>query len=114
MTDAPERSAVRLLQGYLWHPKDADIDLENYLPRETEDAFVMWDEVAPPFAFFDNGEPSASQTVYQFTVLRLYDQKPDNDTLHAHAEAVSAALAPLLDSTPEGVGWDLREDLREL
>lgn len=112
--DAPQRSAVRLLQGYLWHPKGADLDLENYLPHELGEAHVMWDEVNAPFAFFENGEPSASQTFYQFTALRLYDTRPDNDTLHAHAETLSRSLTPLLEATPQGVGWQLWEDLREL
>lgn len=119
------RAAIRLLQGYVWHPEGADVDLEHFLPHdldlptppgqdESEDAHVLWDTVNPPFAFFENGEPTASQTFYQFTVLRVYDERPSNDTLHGDAEAASLALNPLLDGTPEGVGWQLWEDLREL
>lgn len=119
------RTAIRLLQGYIWHPETVDIDLEHYLPREldlptppglaeAEEAHVLWDQVDPPFAFFENGDPTATQTFYQFTVLRVYDERPSNEALHADAMAVSQALNPLLDGTPEGVGWQLWEDLREL
>lgn len=107
----------------MWHPADAEVDLELFLPRELElssgthedeDAHVLWDEVTPPFAFFENGEPTAGQTFYQFTVLRVYEEKPENEALHADALAASTALNPLLEATPEGVGWQLWEDLREL
>ncbi|MBZ9711990.1 DUF3208 domain-containing protein [Deinococcus multiflagellatus] len=121
------RAAVRLLQGYVWHPQEADIDLEQFLPHELdlpareaaedteqEAAHVLWDAVNPPFAFFENGEPTASQAFYQFTVLRVYDTRPSNDALHADASAASEQLSPLLDVTPEGVGWQLWEDLRDL
>ncbi|MFC4636812.1 DUF3208 domain-containing protein [Deinococcus hohokamensis] len=119
------RAAVRLLQGYVWHPVGADVDLDHYLPQEldlplppghndAEDAHVLWDEVQPPFAFFENGEPTASQTFYQFTVLRVYETRPSNDTLNADAAAASQALGPLLEQTPPGVGWQLWEDLRDL
>lgn len=124
-SQAGGRAAVRLLQGYVWHPRDADVDLHLFLPREldlparpsapdAEAAHVLWDEVNPPFAFFENGEPTASQAFYQFTVLRLYDDRPDNAALHRDAESASAALSPLLESTPLGVGWQLWEDLRDL
>ncbi|UBV44001.1 DUF3208 domain-containing protein [Deinococcus taeanensis] len=118
------RAAVRLLQGYVWHPQEADIDLENFLPHEldlagsdageNEGAHVLWDGVTAPFAFFENGEPTASQAFYQFTVLRVYGARPDNDALHADAEAASQMLEPLLSGTPAGVGWQLWEDLRDL
>lgn len=108
------RAAVRLLQGYLWHPQDADVDLEHYLPHELDEAHVLWDVVQPPFAFFENGEPTAGQVFYQFTVLRVYEVRPGGDALHADAEAASQALNPLLEATPQGVGWQLWEDLREL
>jgi Protein of unknown function (DUF3208) len=115
------RAAVRLLQGYLWHPSDPDgegafedFDLENYLPHELGEAKVLWDDVRPPFAFFENGEPTASQAFYQFTVLQLYDARPSATDLNADAQAASQALGPLLEATPTGVGWQLWEDLREL
>ncbi|WP_424950075.1 DUF3208 domain-containing protein [Deinococcus sp.] len=108
------RAAIRLLQGYLWHPAQTDLDLESYLPRELDEAYLLWDVVQPPFAFFENGEPTAQQTFYQFTVLQVYDARPDADDLNADAKAASDALAPLLEATPGGVGWQLWEDLREL
>ncbi len=108
------RAAIRLLQGYLWHPADADLDLESYLPRELDDAYLLWDVVRPPFAFFENGEPTAHQTFYQFTVLQVFDARPAAADLNADAKAASDALGPLLEATPGGVGWQLWEDLREL
>ena len=113
-TETAGRAAVRLLQGYVWHPRDLDVDLESYLPHELDEAYVLWDPVNPPFAFFENGEPTASQVFYQFTTLQMYDERPDADTMHAHAQAVSEALNPLLEGTPPGVGWQLWEDLRDL
>ncbi len=106
--------AIRLLQGYLWHPADADVELSAYLPGELAGAQLLWDEVRPPFAFFENGELSASQTFYQFTALRRYEGRPENETLHAHALALQGELSPRLEATPPGVGWQLWEDLREL
>lgn len=114
------RTAVRLLQGYLWHPGDEgneifeDFDLENYLPHELGEAHVLWDKVTPPFAFFENGEPTAAQAFYQFTVLQMYDARPSAENLNADALSASQGLGPLLDATPDGVGWQLWEDLREL
>lgn len=122
-SQAGGRAAIRLLQGYVWHPAGADLDLEQFLPRELdltphnsddENAHVLWDEVTPPFAFFENGEPTAGQTFYQFTVLRVYEERPSNEALHDDALAASTALNPLLEGTPEGVGWQLWEDLRDL
>lgn len=106
--------AVRLLQGYVWHPKDAPYALADLLPPDLAGAHLLWDVIAPPFAFFENGTLTSGQTFYQFTALRVYDQKPDNDTLHAQAQTLSDALAPLLGATPPEVGWQLLEDLREL
>lgn len=107
----------------MWHPQDAEVDLEQFLPRELdltpgtpedENAHVLWDDVTPPFAFFENGEPTAGQTFYQFTVLKVYEERPSNVALHDDALAASTVLNPLLEATPQGVGWQLWEDLREL
>ncbi|AFZ68907.1 DUF3208 domain-containing protein [Deinococcus peraridilitoris] len=114
MTESEELQPIRLLQGYLWHPRDAGIELSGYLPQELSGARLVWDEVTPPFAFFENGELTSSQVFYQFTTFRVYERRPDNDTLHAHAQGLSEALGPLLERTPPGVGWQLWEDLREL
>lgn len=105
---------MRLLQGYLWHPAQDELDLESYLPRELDEAYVLWDSVVAPFAFFENGEPTAGQTFYQFTVLRVYEERPGPEALHQDAQVVSEVLGPLLEATPPGVGWQLWEDLREL
>ncbi|WP_291426479.1 DUF3208 domain-containing protein [Deinococcus sp.] len=122
-SQAGGRAAIRLLQGYVWHPVGSDIDLEHYLPRELEltpaneddeNAHVLWDQLDPPFAFFENGEPTAGQTFYQFTVLRVYETRPSNEALHDDALSASQQLNPLLEGTPEGVGWQLWEDLRDL
>lgn len=113
-----ERNAVRLLQGYLWHPRDAALDLGEYLPHEFgADIHLLWDPLPQaPFAFFDDGTLSATQQVYQFTALLLTDESDEE------AEASAARLVPwlaaklqeLLERTPPGVGWQLFEDLRKL
>lgn len=107
-------TVVWLWQGHLWHPKAADIDLESYLPHELNEAHLLWDEIPAPFAFFDNGEPTSEHVFYQFTVLRSYEVAPSNEELHKHAAEISADLDPLLKTTPEGFGWQLMEDLRQL
>ena len=106
---ANKTRAVRLLQGYIWYPKDAQIDLTNYLPAQLEpDIYLLWDEVRPPFTFFDDGTLAATQHIFQFTAL----------TRHDNPEGLTAWLAEVLqeklEATPPGVGWQLMEDLREL
>ncbi|PYE56469.1 DUF3208 domain-containing protein [Deinococcus yavapaiensis] len=111
---ADSRVAVKLLQGYLWHPKDAPYTPADFLPSVLEDTNVLFDEITPPFAFFDDGTLTSTQAFYQFTALRLYDAKPDDATLHEHALRFSQALGPVLQETPRSLGWELWEDLREL
>ena len=102
--------ATRLLQGYIWYPKDADIDLGAYLPTELEgNIHLLWDEVRPPFAFFDDGTLAATQHIFQFTALTLHDDNPEGLT-----PWLAEVLQAKLEATPPGVGWQLMEDLREL
>jgi hypothetical protein len=104
---------VKLLQGYVWHPRDLDVDLGDYLPSRLDpDVHVLWDVMpAAPFTFFDDGTLSATQRVYQLTALRFVgpDEEP-GALLPWLAETLQAAL----ETTPEGVGWQVMEDLREL
>jgi hypothetical protein len=104
--------AVRLLQGYIWHPRTEDIDLAHYLPRTLEpDIHILWDEMPrAPFTFFDDGTLSSTQKVYQFTVLRRTE---DEDT-SGLVPWVAETLQKKLESTPASVGWQIFEDLREL
>ena len=104
-----EPKATRLLQGYIWYPKDADIDLGDYLPRTLEpDIHVLWDEVRPPFTFFDDGTFAATQHIFQFTVLTR-SENPEGLT-----PWLAEVLQEKLETTPPGVGWQVLEDLREL
>lgn len=104
-----EERATRLLQGYIWYPKDADIDLSDYLPKELEGGIhLLWDEVRPPFAFFDDGTLAATQHIFQFTALTL------NDNPEGLTPWLAEVLQEKLLATPPGVGWQLMEDLREL
>jgi len=117
MADSPETVgtvAVRLLQGYLWHPAIPALDLGAYLPRRLGGVDLLWDRVPAPFAFFENGELTASQVFYQFTLLRVYQARPDAGQLGSDARQASEELGPLLEATPPGVGWQLWEDLRDL
>ena len=105
--------AMKLIQGYIWHPKEQPIDLFDYLPRELSGAVhVLMDPMpAAPFAFFDDGTLSATQQVYQLTVMRIV---PPGEDPAAGLQAVAAELQEHLNTTPEGVGWQLMEDLREV
>ena len=111
MSDAADKTkAVRLLQGYIWYPKDAEIDLGDYLPTQLEpDIHLIWDEVRPPFTFFDDGTLSATQHIFQFTALTLRGDNPEGLT-----PWLAETLQAKLEATPPGVGWQLLEDLREL
>ncbi|HWG84677.1 MAG TPA: DUF3208 family protein [Deinococcales bacterium] len=110
MTEQREGSAIKLLQGYLWHPRDAE---PPALPAALPGGFSLaLDEVPAPFAFFDNGEPAANQAFYQLTVLEVYPETPDNETLHRRANQASLELDPILNATDRSVGWSLSEDLR--
>jgi hypothetical protein len=107
------RRAVRLLQGYVWHPRGAVVELGDHLPRTLPgDVHVLWDPMpAAPFTFFDDGTLSATQQVYQLTVLRFLDDADDpTGALAWVVERLQAAL----ETTPEGVGWQIMEDLRDV
>lgn len=105
-----EAKAIRLLQGYIWYPKDAEIDLADYLPEQLEpDIHLLWDEVRPPFAFFDDGTLAATQHIFQFTALTRGSDNPEGLT-----PWLAEVLQERLEATPPGVGWQLLEDLREL
>ncbi len=106
--------ALRLLQGYLWQPKELAFDPKGALPDRVEvlgeEILLLLDPVTPPFAFFDDGTPTESQRFFQFTALWLGESAPPPGLVAALADA----LQPLLEATPEGVGWLLFEDLREV
>lgn len=103
---------IKLLQGYVWHPAEwAAFDLFAHLPRRLEpDVHVLADPLPrPPFTFFDDGTPSASQTVYQLTVMTFdVDEAEAGRLVPWLAEVLQRAL----EGTPEGVGWQVMEDLR--
>ncbi len=104
--------AVRLFQGYLWHPRGAPLDPKALLPEEVEGARLLLDEVPPPVPFFEDGTPTSGQRFYQLTLLVLSEAPPE--ALKPLAERVAGALQPLLEDLPQGVGWLLLEDLRPL
>lgn len=105
--------AMKLIQGYIWHPREQPLDLFDYVPHQLTGAVhVLMDAMpAAPFAFFDDGTLSATQTVYQLTVMRIVAAGENPAT---GLEAVAAELQEHLNTTPEGVGWQLMEDLREV
>ncbi len=105
--------AFRLIQGYLWHPRGASLDMTALLPATLgPDVHLLLDAMpSAPFAFFDDGTPSATQVVYQLTVLAIV--QPGHDP----AEFLRSAAEHLethLNATPQGVGWQLMSDLREV
>ena len=105
-----ERIAMKLLQGYVWHP----VTLERpALPDHLHmGAFLLLDAIRAPFAFFENGEPTETQVFYQLTVLEVYPAWPDNDAMSARALLASQELDPILNATDPSVGWSISEDLR--
>ncbi|HLR45642.1 MAG TPA: DUF3208 family protein [Deinococcales bacterium] len=111
----PEQKAVRLLQGYVWHPREEDIDLGDWLPRTLPGSIsVLWDPLPrAPFTFFEDGTPSSTQVVYQFTVVVL-TFAGDDDDLEGMLPWVAEQLQERLEDTPAGVGWAISEDLRPL
>ena len=106
---------VRLLQGYLWHPRDLELDLADWLPESMPGGVhLLWDPLdRPPFAFFDDGTPSSTQVVYQFTVL-IRTWQGDEEDFSAMLPGLAEQLQEKLELTPPGVGWSLSEDLRPL
>ena len=108
--------AVRLLQGYLWLPHELEWEPELELPPVVElneaKVSLLLDEIEPPFAFFDDGTPSASQRFYQLTAVVLTERDPRQ--LHGWVAELEEKLKPILEATPPGVGWLLFEDLRAL
>jgi len=107
------REPVRLLQGYVWHPRELAIDLADYLPATLGgDLHVLLDAIpAAPFTFFDDGTLSASQQFYQLTVLTF---RADGADVEGMVPWVAETLQQRLESTPEGVGWQVFEDMRGL
>ena len=107
--------AVKLLQGYIWHPREQELDLANYLPEKLEpNIHVLWDEMpAAPFTFFDDGTLSATQRFFQFTVLTLIGNEKGEDPQRL-VPWLAEVLQERLEATPEGVGWQIFEDLRDV
>lgn len=103
----------KLLQGYIWHPRDEAIDLGDYLPKTLEpDLHLLWDAMpSAPFTFFDDGTLSATQQLYQFTVISLNSSEEEAAQL---ALSLSEILQAKLNATPPSVGWQIFEDLREV
>lgn len=103
--------AIKLFQGYLWHPKDMEFNPKDSLPKTLGEVHVLVDALGrAPFAFFEDGTPTEGQRFYQVTLLvrttkELAELKP-------LTEQTSRELAPHLNATPEGVGWLILEDLR--
>jgi hypothetical protein len=104
---------VKLLQGYVWHPRDLDVDLRDFVPARLDpDIHVLLDAMpAAPFTFFDDGTFSATQRVYQLTALRFVD---DDEEPGALLPWLAETLQAALERTPAGVGWQVMEDLREI
>jgi len=113
MTQETEPRAIKLLQGYIWHPREDNIDLGDYLPRTIEPAVqVLWDDMPQaPFTFFDDGTLSATQQFYQFTVLTISDDEQEASKL---TPDLAETLQAKLNTTPEAVGWQIFEDLRDV
>ena len=109
--DYPEKRAVKLLQGYIWYPKSEEVELGDYLPERLGDVYLLWDEVRPPFTFFDDGTLAATQHIVQFTVFKQVEGDEDPQRL---VPWLAETLQEKLNATPPSVGWQVFEDLREV
>lgn len=109
--DGPK--AVKLIQGYVWHPRELALALDERLATELEnDVHVLVDAMPQaPFTFFEDGTMSATQQVYQLTVVAIVQPGEDPARL---LTAVAERLQQDLDKTPPEVGWQLMDDLREV
>lgn len=107
------KQAVRLLQGYLWHPRELELDFEQYLPRELPGKIhLLWDALPrAPFTFFDDGTLAETQVVYQFTVLTFAQETDDPGSV---LPWLAEQLQQKLEQTPAGVGWQLFDDMRPI
>ena len=108
-----ELRPIKLLQGYVWFPKEADVDLSEHLPRQLEgDVHVLWDELPrAPFSFFDDGTMAATQRIHQLTVLTFAE---DEERAGRLVPWLAEVLQARLEATPDGVGWQIMEDLRPI
>ena len=105
--------AIKILQGYIWHPKNDPVELADYLPKNLDsDIHILWDKLErAPFSFFDDGTLADSQQLYQFTVLAiLAATEPAAGLVKGVAETLQAKL----ETTPPTVGWQIFEDLRDV
>jgi len=108
-----KRAAVKLLQGYLWHPKTEKISLSDCLPETFDsDIYLLWDDMPlPPFTFFDDGSLATEQQFYQLTIIQLLTNK---ETTASNVKPIADKLQSLLEKTPASLGWQIFEDLRDL
>lgn len=104
--------AIKLFQGYLWHPKELSFDPREAIPRQLGEVHVLIDKVRPPMTFFEDGTLTETQQFYQVTLLVRTEQEPGE--LKPLAQWVSQVLQPYLEATPKAVGWQLLEDLRQI
>lgn len=104
--------AVKLFQGYLWHPKELSFDPRAAIPRQLGEVHVLIDKVRAPMTFFEDGTLTETQQFYQVTLLVRTEQEPGE--LGQLAQWVSQELNPYLHATPKEVGWQLMEDLRQI
>ncbi|MEM7736866.1 MAG: DUF3208 family protein [Deinococcota bacterium] len=115
-SDGTNTKAVRLLQGYIWYPKAEDFNLDDHLPKRLEPSLhLLWDEIPPPFTFFDDGTLAATQHIFQFTALMMIDLNVDGERDHPAAVVpwLAETLTSKLEQTPSWVGWQVMEDLRD-
>ncbi|WP_299428774.1 DUF3208 domain-containing protein [uncultured Meiothermus sp.] len=104
--------AVKLFQGYLWHPKELSFDPRTAIPRQLGEVHVLIDKVRAPMTFFEDGTLTETQQFYQVTLLVRTEQEPAE--LKSLARWVSLELNPYLQATPKEVGWQLLEDMRQI
>lgn len=105
--------ALKLFQGYLWHPRGLEWSPSTAIPYNVlgDDVHVLIDELPrAPFTFFEDGTLAETQSVYQVTVLAIVEPTANPNELLI---SVSERLTPVLEAAPTSVGWEINEDLRD-
>jgi len=100
---------VRLIEGYLWCPKELPFDPAEYVRVDGlggDGRLLLAIEPAqPPVAYFEDGTPTASQRFWMLS-LAVFGPHPGAQT----TLELQGRLDGLLESAPPGVGWMLFGD----
>jgi len=100
---------VRLLEGYLWCPKELPFDPAVCVKVEGLGGggrlMLAMEPTEPPVAYFEDGTPASSQRFWMLSISIFGPHPGPEFTLE-----LQGRLDGLLESAPPGVGWLLFGD----